>query len=312
MPETLISLLRENVLPAAEALAPDRLVLAHEAGKKSLGAYVPGEAPRRAPDAEDGEDLPGMLYPYQGHATLEIVFAVQGRAELALAGRRYALGDGDAGIITPHTPHLERIRNRNQGYHLLWLRVAPDHLSIHSSSYSKGTRFQLVRGASIPRSGAIGRCFEAAAEESSTRGAHWFPIVKARITEGLALAIRHFDAHGLGRNPDQSRQGSVDVAKAFIQSHFSEGLSLEKIAGEVFLSPNYFSSLFTQTAGKTVIEYLNEVRIDEARRLLAETDLPVRMVAKRVGIPAPSYFCRLFRRVVGQTAKDFRLCARKR
>ncbi|MBI3832169.1 MAG: helix-turn-helix transcriptional regulator [Planctomycetes bacterium] len=312
MPDTLISILREKVLPAAEALTPERLVLAHEAGKKPLGAYVPGDAPQGGTDAEEGEDLPGMLYPYQGHATLEIVFAVQGRAELALAGRRYALAEGDAGIILPHVPHLERIRNRNQGYHLLWLRVAPDHLSLHSSSYSRGTRFQLVRGASIPRSGAIGRCFESAAEESATRGPLWLQLVRARMVEGLALAIRHIETHGPGRNPDQSRQGSVDVAKAFIQSHFSQDLSLELIASEVFLSPNYFSSLFTQVAGKTVIEYLHEVRIDEAKRLLAETDLPIRQVARRVGIPSPSYFCRLFRRTTGRAAKDFRQQALKR
>jgi AraC-like DNA-binding protein len=309
MPNTLTTVLSEQVVPAVERLKPDSLVLRDEAGKKAVSSYPPGRLTRRELALADGEDLPGQIYKYEGHDTLELAVTVRGRAELALGGHRYIMTDGDVAIVAPNTPHLERIVNRNQGYHLLWLRVTPDRLSMHMSSYSQGNRFQLVRGASIPRSGAIGRCFESAAEEADARGTLWFTVVRARLCEGFALAIRHFEAHGLGQNPVESREGTVDVAKSFIQSHFSEDLSLDRIAGEVFLSPNYFSSLFSQVAGQTVFEYIHDVRIDEAKRLLAETSLPIRQLAQRVGIPSASYFCRLFRKAVGMPPQDFRLQA---
>lgn len=310
MADSLLTILFSQLVPALEALTPERLVLPHDAGKASIGPYPRAGDSVREAALDDGEDVPGFAYAYGSHAGLELVFAVHGRAELALAGRRYTLTECDAAIVPTQVPHLERLHSRQQGYHLLWLRVSPDHLAMHSSSYSRGNRFQLVRGASIPRSGAIGRCFEAAAEEAAERGTLWFQLVRARLLEGLVLAIRHIQAHGPGQDPMKSRQSTVDVAKVFLQSHFSQELTLEAIAKEVFLSPNYFSSLFTQTEGKTVFEYLHEVRIDEAKRLLAETDLPIRQIARRVGIPSASYFCRLFRRTTGASAKDFRGGAR--
>lgn len=305
MPESLLTVLGARLLPALENLTVARLILPQQAGKPAVGAYAArGGVAEHA--LEDGADLPGASYSYQGHPTLELVFGVQGAAELALAGHRYVLGEGDAAIVAPNVPHLERIHSRAKGYHLLWFRVAPDRIAIHSSSYSRGNRFQLIRGASIAPSGAIGRTFELATEEALTRGTAWFSLVRARLVEGMALAIRHIETHGPGQDPSNARRSVTDVAKAFIQSHFSEDLTLDRIAGEVFLSPNYFSSLFTQAEGKTVFAYLHEVRVDEARRLLAETELPIRQVARRVGIPSASYFCRLFRRASGVAAKDFR------
>ena len=305
--DTLTTVLRDQVVPVAEGLTLERLVFPNEHGKKAVSSYPLGRLSSRELTVPDGEDLPGHAYEYEGHPALEFVVAVRGRAELALGGHRYILAEGDIGIVPPNIPHLERIVNRNQGYHLLWLRISPDRLSMHMSSYSQGNRFQLMRGASIPRSGAIGRCFETAAEEVHTRGSLWFQMVRARIGEGFVLAIRHLEVHGLGQNPEAARQGAVDIAKSFIQSHFSEDLSLDGIAGEVFLSPNYFSSLFTQVAGRTVFEYIHEVRMDEAKRLLEETDLPVKQLARRVGISSASYFCRLFRKIAGIPPLDYRL-----
>jgi AraC-like DNA-binding protein len=309
MPNTLTTVLIEQVVPAVERLKLDSLVLCDEAGKKAVSSYPPGRLTRREAALLDGEDLPGQIYKYEGHPILELAIAVRGRAELALGGHRYVMSEGDVAIVTPNVLHLERLANRNQGYHLLWLRVSPDRLAMHMSSYSQGNRFQLVRGGSIPRSGAIGRCFEAASEEVDSRQNLWLTIVRAKLCEGFALAIRYFETHGLGQNPEEAREGAVDIAKSFIQSHFSEDLSLNRIAGEVFLSPNYFSSLFSQVAGQTIFEYIHDVRIDEAKRLLAETNLPVRQLARRVGIPSASYFCRLFRKAVGMAPQDFRLQA---
>jgi AraC-like DNA-binding protein len=305
MSDSLTTVLRTYVLPAVEALTEERLVLPNQAGKRALGPY-PLNASATRTEVDRGVDLPEVAYRYEGHPIPEVAFCVRGRAELALAGNRYALTEGDTAIVAPRTPHLERILDRNQGYHLLWIRVAPDHLGLHASSYSRGNRFQLVGGASIPRSGAMGRCFEAAAEETVVRAPLWIELVRARLIEGLVLAIRHLETHGAGLTPEDSKRGMADVAKAFIQSRFSEDLSLEQIAREVYLSPNYFSSLFTQAEGKTVFEYLHEIRLDEARRLLAETEMPIREIARRVGIPSPSYFCRLFKRTVGQTAHVYR------
>lgn len=306
MSESMTAVLRDQVLPALEQLKLPSLIVAGEAGKTALGPYPPGGRSAKELALADGEDLPGGTWKYEGHGILEVVFGIRGRAELALAGHRYVVTEGDAAIVSPNLPHLERIINRNQGYHLLWVQIRPDRIAFHTSSYSQGNRFQLVRGAVIVPSGPIGRCFEAAAEETTARKALWFSLVRARLSEAVALAVRHFETHGSGQNSGQVRVGTVDIAKTFIQAHFSEDLTLERVAGSVFLSPNYFSSLFTQTSGMTVFDYVRRVRLEEAQRLLSQTKLPIRDVAKTTGFPTRSHFVRSFRKHAGCLPRDYR------
>src|SRR5690242_18950757 len=117
MPHTLAIMLREQVLPAVEQLKLENLVLRNEQGKKALGPYPPSGRMARDLALAEGENLPGIdqKYVYEGHAILELAFAVQGRAELALAGQLYVMTSGDVAIVVPHALHLERIQNRNQG-----------------------------------------------------------------------------------------------------------------------------------------------------------------------------------------------------
>lgn len=304
MSQPLIAILRNNLLPSIEGLTRTELILPDQAGKPAVGPWPPEPAAGAGEPA--GADLPDASFGYGGHATLEVVFGFSGRAELVLGGQRYILAEGEAALVPPHVPHLERLASLHQAYHLIWLRIATDRIAIHGSSYSRGNRFQLVRGATVAPSGAIARFFEGAVEESISRGPLWFTLVRARMAEGLVRIIRHLDTHGLGQSPEDSRRNVIDVAKSFIQSHFSEDLSLEQIAREVYLSPNYFSSLFTQASGVTVFEYLQQVRLEEAMRLLRESEHSILGIARRVGIHSASYFSRLFKRHTGLSARDYR------
>ena len=56
-----------------------------------------------------------------------------------------------------------------------------------------------------------------------------------------------------------------------------------------------------------IAEHIKNLRIEEAKRLLAETDLPVSRIADRVGFTDYNYFCRVFKRETGMPAKKYRL-----
>jgi AraC-like DNA-binding protein len=310
MRHELTTVLREAVLPMAERLDRERLILGGQAGKESSGAF---SAERRAGAAERAtQPLSTVVYPYQGHPTLELAFGFQGRAEFALDGRRYALEAGDIAVVAPGVPHQERVLPGDDAYHLVWFRCAAERVTIHSSSYSRGNRFQLVRGAGILPGGEITLIFERAAQETRTRGTAWVSMVRGHLCEGLVATIRHLEQHGLGQTPPEYHGSVVDFAKAYIQAHFSQPLTLQRVAQEVSLSPNYFSSVFAKAAGTTLVEYIQQVRLDEAKRLLREPDLPIREIARRVGIRTPAYFSRLFRRDTGVSARAYRNAPRGR
>jgi AraC-like DNA-binding protein len=83
-------------------------------------------------------------------------------------------------------------------------------------------------------------------------------------------------------------------------------LSLADAAAEAHLVPTYASTLFKKVQGVGFLEYLTQVRLDAAKKLLAGTDLPVGEVAFRVGFPNQRYFSAVFRKALGTTPVGFR------
>jgi AraC-like DNA-binding protein len=65
------------------------------------------------------------------------------------------------------------------------------------------------------------------------------------------------------------------------------------------IAPDHLRRLFRQATGRTPLDYLSELRVAEAKRLLKGRGLNVKQVAARVGIPDPYYFSRVFKKVTG-------------
>ncbi len=95
-------------------------------------------------------------------------------------------------------------------------------------------------------------------------------------------------------------------AVSYIKEHFWEELTLEDVAQEVHFSPYYVSRLFKEELGLTFIEYLTKIRIDEAKRLLLETNMTVSEISDLVGYQDPSYFTKVFKKREGVTPTQFR------
>jgi AraC-like DNA-binding protein/ligand-binding sensor protein len=98
----------------------------------------------------------------------------------------------------------------------------------------------------------------------------------------------------------------IEKACAFINSNFSRDITLEDVARAVFLSPNYFSSLFKKVAGCSFKSYLVRQRMDAAQKLLADTTIPIKEVVFRTGFNDYNYFNRTFRTLAGVTPASFR------
>lgn len=95
-------------------------------------------------------------------------------------------------------------------------------------------------------------------------------------------------------------------AMLFISNNFSDNITLEDVANHVHLNPAYFSSLFKQSAGSSFKEYLNMVRIEESKRLLANTDYSIIDIAIATGFEDQSYFSKVFKKYTGLTPKQYR------
>jgi transcriptional regulator GlxA family with amidase domain len=95
------------------------------------------------------------------------------------------------------------------------------------------------------------------------------------------------------------RHPSIETALNYMQSKVNEALSLAEIARRAGLSVSYFCGLFGQQMGISPMDYLIQLKLRRARRLLVTTSLTVQEVAHKVGYDDAYYFSRLFRKLHG-------------
>lgn len=92
---------------------------------------------------------------------------------------------------------------------------------------------------------------------------------------------------------------ALHVVKQYIEEHFSEPLTIDQLAKIVEISPKYFVDLFKKKYGFSAMEYVAELRLKEAKKLLAQLDVRVRDIAHQVGYSDEFYFSRRFKKAIG-------------
>jgi len=97
----------------------------------------------------------------------------------------------------------------------------------------------------------------------------------------------------------------------YIDAHLDQALSLTTLAAVAQMSPTHFAHLFKHATGLAPHQYVSLCRIEHAKQLLAETDLPLTEIGSRVGCTDPSHFSALFRRHVAMPPNTYRHITRR-
>ena len=92
-----------------------------------------------------------------------------------------------------------------------------------------------------------------------------------------------------------------------VQNKFRDSsLSVESICEELHVSSSHFSKIFKQEIGVTFLNYLINLRMEEAKRLLLQTDYKSQMIGEMVGYPEPNYFSYVFKKNCGVSPAKYR------
>ena len=105
---------------------------------------------------------------------------------------------------------------------------------------------------------------------------------------------------------DQEKIKPISQAKQYIREHYSEALNLDHVSSQVGFSPSYFSTMFRKETGKTFVEYLTDVRIEEAKKLLRESRITIELICNMVGSNDSKRFSKTFKRETGISPKEYR------
>lgn len=230
-----------------------------------------------------------------------IFYTLGGAGHIEQGGQTVRLTKGQALLMDCRTPQRYGTDpDRHHWYHL-WVHV--DGVGVRALGELLG--LPALRPVDLDLHDVrpqFDRIFENLVDE----GAHHEVEVGLAVHELLARM-----ALALGKAAPEQESGAVDQARAYIEDHFAEQVSVEDLAQEVSLSTSQLIRLFKRQLGTTPHSYLLRHRITRAKELLAETSLPVSEIARAVGFASDSNFSYRFGQMVGQSPSSYRASAPK-
>jgi len=93
----------------------------------------------------------------------------------------------------------------------------------------------------------------------------------------------------------------------YVQQHLSEPMNIDKMAKTLYLSRTHLATRFKEESGKTLTEFIQSQKTEEAKRLLRFTDKPISAVSEYLGFSSQSHFSNVFKKVAGLTPQEYRI-----
>ncbi|GGA24196.1 response regulator transcription factor [Paenibacillus physcomitrellae] len=121
------------------------------------------------------------------------------------------------------------------------------------------------------------------------------------VNRDMAELLALIDRSGIDRS-----YWIIEKAKRYIEEQYRSDLKASEVAAWLKITPSYFSYIFKQSTGKGFTEYMNELRIEQAKTLLATTHDKVFEIADQVGYKEYKYFVSVFKSFTGMTPKEYR------
>jgi AraC-like DNA-binding protein len=166
--------------------------------------------------------------------------------------------------------------------------------------------------------------FSVMEREAGARTPGFQGMVRLKLMEAVLLLVRARLGGPSGHEsvddaPGGDAAGSApaplrfhpEEAMQYIQAHSADPLSLPELAARYGLNPSYFSRTFSGHAGVPLVEYINRIRIQKSCQLLKRTEAGIVEIAMAVGYNNLSHFNRYFRRIMGQSPREYRLMSKR-
>jgi len=240
-------------------------------------------------------------YETHWHDYFEIEMLVEGRANHILNGRKYDLKKGDIYLLTPIDFH--EIHPTSPKTTVMNIMFTEELVSDELLFYFFNTHENIIGHLDEKEYNFLYTIIDRAISEYTEKQIFSQNMVR-NIIECIFITLgRKFNILSRQENREY---GSMQKVLMYVHHHFREDPSLEEIALVAGLNPGYFSSVFHQFTGKTYKKYLNELKMNYAKKLLLSGNLSVTEVCYNCGYNTLSHFLREFKKYHGITPADMR------
>ncbi|MDF9842136.1 MULTISPECIES: AraC family transcriptional regulator [unclassified Paenibacillus] len=253
-----------------------------------------------------------LCYPHW-HKEIEMIYVTKGRLNLGINDTPIRMEQGEVQFINGGDVHYFLASPESERVVLQFdLSLFQELAATCGNDFSLREVFTAMEHSSSgwPRetAGRIISLIESIYEEDTRRGEGYAYLIKARLFELLTVILREVPRNNAGRLPkfsedtlSQSREMLERLERIFIyvEQHYQEPITLNEVARHMGFSPYYFTKLFKKHTGMTFVAFLNEYRLNKAKWILLNEDLPMSAVAESAGFGSVKTFHHFFKSATG-------------
>lgn len=239
-------------------------------------------------------------FPLHVHDALELVFVLRGTSTAVCGAQRWALSGGDVFIAFPNQVH--GYENTKDFRGIMLIAPAKQYLSAYRTVLEQKQPASPVLHLPEPEGSQLLSLLQLALSDRETASQPMLQGYTMVILSKL-LPLMELTQAPVGAD-------ALQLVLRYIGKHYTQPISRADIAQAVGYSESYISHMFRESMRITLSAYITMLRMDDARRLLAETDLAVSHIAMKLGFASIRSFNRFFAKEMKMTPTAYRALRR--
>lgn len=249
------------------------------------------------------------------HNEYEIFYIIEGTRSFFFNNRNFTASKGDLILIDTNLIHMTKSASHDDsGHNRIILYLTPDKVQEFDTKYPTLhlTRFLHqhygVYHLTEKQQEDFMDLFYLIKQECNEKKHNYKQAVELAITSYFLYLTRELDIQA-PQNPILPKEGKhqhVYEIADYLSQNYEKDISLEELAEQFFLSKYYICRLFKEVTGYTIREYINVIRIQQAKQYLEETDYSIAKIAEIVGYGSTTHFEQTFKTYMTMSPLKYR------
>ena len=245
--------------------------------------------------------------PLHINKSIEICVCLEGHAYLQLEDRMVVLEPGQFFAVMPRTLHNECIPADEECTDI-WLNLRQDQrirAVVAGKDADDEFGIQYVRAVLVdPLIKSLLK--ESLERELDSRDYGARILVKNRMVDAMIAMIRQLELEDQGQTVKHWQKSVVSEVVDYLHHHSTERVELQDLAEHMAISVKHLNRIFKEATGTTIVNYANNIRLEQAKYYLTTTDLKIKDIAQLLNYYDQYHFGRIFKQATGKSPVEFR------
>lgn len=250
-------------------------------------------------------------YPEETHDFHEFAYIESGAIWCHLENKKTLLSQGDFLLIQPNVGHFYSAAEKNQAsIFIICFRCKADILSIFSEKITLPTELKHLMADIVQESkNAFSFPFNRKLKLQETPLYGSQQLVESNVEKLLICLVRNETKQNehikLVMNSVEKEQSLINDILVLLEAHLYSRITLDEISRQTYYSKTFLNRIFNKNMGTTIMQYYNEWKLKEAKRLLRKNHAPSE-VAAQLGFESATYFTKAFKKYTGMTPSAYK------